>query len=170
MDSHDQVIAALAEELGSHLSAHRLTCTTAESCTGGMIGAAITSVAGASGWFHGGVIAYSNEVKMRLLGVPEACLKNNGAVSAETVAAMADGAANLLRSDCAIAVSGIAGPGGGSEEKPVGLIYFGIRVNGTTATHRFLFSGDRHSIRRVATKQGLSLLIERLSGNNPQSA
>lgn len=169
MHSYNQEVAALAKILGGHLSARRLTCTTAESCTGGMIGAAITSVAGASEWFSGGVIAYSNDVKMRLLDVSEKTLESHGAVSAETVAAMAEGATKLLRCDCAIAVSGIAGPGGGSEEKPVGLVYFGIRGNETVTTRRFLFSGNRESIRQQATKQGLSLLIEHFSVKTPQT-
>ena len=164
MDTNDQHMESLAMTLGTLLSAKNLTCATAESCTGGMIGAAITMVAGSSEWFNGGVIAYSNEVKTGLLSVPEQVLTDFGAVSAETVAAMADGAATLLNSDCVIAVSGIAGPGGGTEEKPVGLVYFGIRAHGRTTARRFLFSGDRQSIRQAATVQGLSLLIEQLSG------
>jgi nicotinamide-nucleotide amidase len=159
----DTQLAALSQELGRHLQKRQLTCAVAESCTGGLVGAAITSVAGSSGWFRGGVIAYSNEVKMRLLGVPEQILAEHGAVSAETVAAMAEGAAWLLQADCAIAVSGIAGPGGDSAEKPVGLVFIGIRANGATSGHRYVFTGDRDAVRHAATTAGLRLLLERIS-------
>lgn len=152
-----------AETLGRLLTARNLCCATAESCTGGMIGAAITSAAGSSGWFRGGVIAYSNEIKMRLLGVTEQVLAEHGAVSAETVAMMAKGAARLLGADCSVSASGIAGPGGGSEQKPVGLVYIGIFIYGKTSTFRHEFSGNRASVRNSATLAALEHLIDSLS-------
>ena len=152
-----------ALQLGRLMKERHLSCAVAESCTGGLIGGAITSIAGASEWFRGGVIAYSNEVKLRLLGVPERTLLDHGAVSSETVTAMAEGAARLLRTDCSIAVSGVAGPGGGTGEKPVGLVFIGIRVNGRTSSYRFLFSGDRDDVRREAVTTSLSLLLEQVA-------
>jgi PncC family amidohydrolase len=160
--SHASAVS-LTTELGRLLSDHKLTCAVAESCTGGMIGAAITAVAGSSAYFRGGVIAYGNEVKMRLLGVPEQVLAEHGAVSAETVAAMASGAAKLLGADCAVSVSGIAGPGGGTDEKPVGLVYIGTSVKGRIATFRHRFPGDREGVRDAATAAAFSHLIDQLT-------
>ncbi len=154
---------SLATELGRLLNDRKLTCAVAESCTGGMIGASITAVAGSSAYFRGGVIAYGNEVKMRLLGVPEQVLAEYGAVSAETVAAMASGAAKLLGADCAVSVSGIAGPGGGTDEKPVGLVYIGVIVCGAIATFRHQFEGDRETVRYTATVTALKHLIDHLT-------
>lgn len=153
----------LATTLGGILIARKLICAVAESCTGGMIGAALTAVAGSSEWFRGGVIAYDNIVKMNLLGVPEPVLHTQGAVSAETVAAMALGAAKLFAVDCAVAVSGIAGPGGGTAEKPVGLVYIGTFVAGITTTSRHVFPGDRSAVREATVATALQELIDRLN-------
>ena len=153
----DQSPAAL---LGRMLRLRGLSCATAESCTGGMIGAAITAVTGSSEWYRGGVIAYSNEVKTALLQISPTVLSTCGAVSAETVSAMAAGAAELLHADCSVSVSGIAGPGGGSDDKPVGLVYFGTCLFGKTAAHRSRFPGDRAAVRCAATKEALRLLID----------
>jgi PncC family amidohydrolase len=163
-------LITLSEDLGRRLHQSHLTCAVAESCTGGLIGAAITSIAGSSEWFGGGVIAYSNDIKMRLLGVPEQVLTRHGAVSAETVSAMAEGAARLMQTDCAIAVSGIAGPGGGTEEKPVGLIFIGIRVNGETKSFRYIFPGDRSTVRNQTAGTAISLLTTMLTAEQkPQT-
>jgi PncC family amidohydrolase len=116
-----ETLAALA----AALTARHWTLATAESCTGGLIGAAITDLPGASAYFLGGIIAYDNRIKNQLLGVPETILAAHGAVSAQTVEAMAAGARRQLSADCAIAVSGVAGPDGGTPEKPVGLVYIG---------------------------------------------
>ena len=153
---------AIASNLGCILTGRKFTCAVAESCTGGMVGAAITSVAGSSDWFRGGVIAYSNDVKIRLLGVPEQVLVKHGAVSADTVAAMALGAAKLLEADCTVAVSGVAGPGGGTDEKPVGLVFIGVFVCGTIATFRHLFAGDRAAVRGAAAAAALQHLIDQI--------
>ena len=149
-----------AEALGRLLLSKRLTLSTAESCTGGMIGAAITSVPGSSEWFRGGVIAYDNQVKMSLLNVPEAILDKHGAVSAEVVPAMAEGAAVRLNTDCAIAVSGIAGPDGGTEDKPVGLVFIGVYCKGKVEVCKNIFSGSREDVRKNATDKSLKYLIK----------
>ena len=135
-----------------------LRVATAESCTGGLVGARLTDVPGASDVYAGGVIAYSNEVKQRRLGVPAEVLERHGAVSAETAEAMAAGACAMLGANAAIAVTGVAGPGGGTPEKPVGLVYVSVVVPGGESTERFLFSGDREAVRARATAQSLHSL------------
>ncbi|MBN1575277.1 MAG: nicotinamide-nucleotide amidohydrolase family protein [Chitinispirillaceae bacterium] len=159
----DTTAVSLATEVGRLLIERKLSCATAESCTGGLIGAVITSVAGSSEYFRGGVIAYENGVKMRLLGVSERILAEQGAVSAETVAAMASGAMKLLGADCAVSVSGIAGPGGGTEEKPVGLVYIGTCITGTIDMFRHVFPGGRAAVRHAAAVAALQHLIDQLS-------
>lgn len=150
----------LAIRTGQILLIHDMTIAVAESCTGGLIGGALTEVAGSSTYFKGGVIAYDNEIKKRLLNVPEQVLINHGAVSDETVLAMAQGACKLLKTDCAISVSGIAGPGGGTEIKPVGLVYIGIAIREKVTSYKYIFSGDRKEIRQSAVKTALSRFIE----------
>jgi nicotinamide-nucleotide amidase len=136
----------------------------AESCTGGMLGERITDIAGASDVFVGGVVAYDNRVKRDLLGVPEAMLAEHGAVSAAVAHAMAEGAASSLGADMAISVTGIAGPGGGSDEKPVGTVWFGFSVDGQTDTHKSVFGGTRTEIRERAAQGALWGLWQRLGG------
>jgi nicotinamide-nucleotide amidase len=131
---------------------------TAESCTGGLVGARLTDAPGASDVYAGGVIAYSNEVKKRRLGVPPEVLERHGAVSAESAEAMAAGACAVLGADAAIAVTGVAGPAGGTSEKPVGLVYVSVLAPGGESTERFLFSGDREAVRARATTQSLHSL------------
>jgi len=134
------------------------TLATAESCTGGLIAARITSVPGASAVFLGGVVRYSNAVKRDLLGVPREVLDRVGAVSAECAEAMASGARQRLGSDVAVSVTGIAGPDGGTPQKPVGLVYFGLASPGGVRSERCLFEGDRETIRRSAAERALELL------------
>jgi nicotinamide-nucleotide amidase len=134
-----------------------LTLATAESCTGGMVAERLTSVAGSSDVFVGAIVAYANEVKERDLGVPADTLASHGAVSAETAAAMAAGARKRLGVDLAVAVTGIAGPDGGSDEKPVGLVYLHVEGPDGGRGVDFLFPGDRGSIRRRATVTALHL-------------
>lgn len=124
----------LAAEINRLLCDKGFTLSTAESCTGGAIAAAITSCPGSSRIFKGAIVAYANEIKNSLLGVPEKTLSEKGAVSEETARAMATGVSTLMRTDCAIATTGIAGPGGGTEEKPVGTVWVGIAVTGTIKT------------------------------------
>jgi len=140
------------------LRARGLTMATAESCTGGMVAARLTGVAGASGEFVGGVVAYSNEVKISELGVPPELLEAHGAVSAEVAVAMARGARERLGADVAVAVTGIAGPDGGTPEKPVGLVYLHAEGPDGGRGREFSFPGDRASIRARSTVGALHLV------------
>ena len=124
----------LAQEVNDKLRARGLTLSTAESCTGGGIAAAITSIPGSSEIFKGGVVAYANEVKSSVLSVSEATLQHDGAVSEMTVRQMVTGVARLMQTECAIATSGIAGPGGGTDEKPVGTVWLAILIGKETHT------------------------------------
>jgi nicotinamide-nucleotide amidase len=147
------------EELVLELCRARgLTLGTAESCTGGMVAERLTSVPGSSDAFVGAVVAYADQVKARELGVSPAVLERHGAVSAETAAAMAAGARERLDADVAVAVTGIAGPGGGSDEKPVGLVFLHAEGPDGSRSADFVFPGDRNSIRRRATVTALHLL------------
>ena len=135
-----------------------LRLATAESCTGGLVGVRLTDVPGASDVYAGGVIAYSNELKQRRLNVPAAVLERHGAVSAEAAQAMAEGARTELGADVAVAVTGVAGPAGGTPEKPVGLVYIAVVTPAGSSTERFHFSGDREAVRARATAQSLHTL------------
>ena len=148
------------EELGNLLKSKKLSLSTAESCTGGGVAAAITSVAGSSEYFMGGIVAYSNDVKDSLLHVSSETLEKYGAVSRETVMEMAAGAMNTLKTDCAIATSGIAGPGGGSLEKPVGTIWIAIAYKNEIVT--VMQTGDNGRVKNVqnAKQNAMDLLIE----------
>jgi len=136
----------------------------AESCTGGLLGGRITEIAGASDVFVGGIVAYDNRVKRDLLAVPDAMLAGHGAVSAAVAQAMAIGAASRLDASIAVSVTGIAGPTGGSEEKPVGTVWFGFTVDGSTDTHKSVFGGTRTEIRERAAQAALWGLWQRLGG------
>lgn len=149
----------LAETLVRELSERKMTCATAESCTGGGVGSAITDVAGSSAAFWGGVISYDNSVKRNVLGVPQEVLGTKGAVSAECAEAMACGVRRLLKTDLAVSVTGIAGPGGGSADKPVGLVWFGLATAHGVKTERRVFQGDRAAIRAAAIDHALRLLL-----------
>ncbi len=148
-----------AERLVEALSAKKLTCATAESCTGGGVGHAITSVAGSSAVFLGGVVSYGNSVKRDVLGVPEKVLREKGAVSSECAAAMAEGVRRLMGADLAVSITGIAGPGGGSAEKPVGLVWFGLATASGVVTDRRVFPGGREDVRSAAVEHALGLLL-----------
>ena len=148
-----------AEKLVKVLTEKKMTCATAESCTGGGVGHAITAVSGSSAVFWGGVISYDNSVKRDVLGVPEEVLATNGAVSPECAAAMAEGVRRLLKTDLAVSTTGIAGPGGGSAEKPVGLVWFGLASNSGTITERKVFPGDRETVRAAAIEHAVQLLL-----------
>ena len=148
----------LEERVGNFLKAHGLTLALAESCTGGLVGHTITQVAGSSDYFLGGVIAYSNRAKVELLGVKRATLNRCGAASSETAAEMADGVKKLFGSDVGLSITGIAGPTGGSDAKPVGLVYVGLSVRGKTVTAGRKFSGTRHKIKTQASRAALAML------------
>ncbi len=132
---------------------------TAESCTGGLVAGALTAIAGSSDVVERGFVTYSNEAKSELLGVAAATIAAHGAVSAETAAAMAEGAVARAPVDLAISVTGVAGPGGGSAAKPVGLVIFGLaRRDRPSRTERHVFDGDRSAVRRAALRAALGLL------------
>lgn len=150
----------LAGALGSILAERGETLATAESCTGGNIAHEITRIAGSSVYFKGSVGAYSNEVKTRVLNVSSEILSGFGAVSRETVLQMVSGVQRLLSSDCAIATSGIAGPGGGSVEKPVGTVWIAVRYGERSEVECFCFEGDREQVIARATQSALLMLIQ----------
>jgi nicotinamide-nucleotide amidase len=154
----------LAERAGQALLARNWFLAVAESCTGGWIAKAITDVPGSSDWFERGFITYSNAAKVELLGVPEAVLAVYGAVSEETVTAMAAGALAHSRAEVAIAVSGIAGPAGGSPAKPVGTVWLAWVVKDQAARNRcYTFGGDREAVRCQAVSAALEGLLESLN-------
>ena len=159
----DAEIHKIAEEVNARLRSDALTIATAESCTGGAIAAAITSVAGSSDVFKGSVVAYSNDVKHRVLGVAQDILDSEGAVSAATVEAMAVGVQRLIGSHCAVATSGIAGPGGAVPGKPVGTVWVAIVV-GEKRIVRLLTLQDKGRENNICTtvKNVLSLLLKEI--------
>lgn len=156
---------ALAEAVLAACKRQGLMLATAESCTGGMIAAALTDIAGSSAVVDRGFVTYSNEAKMEMLGVTGATLAAHGAVSAETARAMASGALARSWADLAVSVTGVAGPGGGSAEKPVGLVWFGVAEKGwETETHREIFAGqDRDAVRQHTVRTALELILARLT-------
>ena len=154
----DALVSA-ASRLAGILAGRGLWMATAESCTGGLIAAAITGIPGSSGWFRGGVVAYDNLIKNRVLGVPESLLDSRGAVSAECVEAMVRGAARMCDAEIAVSISGIAGPGGGSPEKPVGLVFSAIYMNGSVSVFRDVFTGDRQEVRQQAACTALDRVV-----------
>jgi nicotinamide-nucleotide amidase len=163
---NDAALLRLSQRVGRQLQRASWSLTTAESCTAGWIAKAITDVPGSSQWFGTGYVTYSNAAKTRELGVPRRTLERHGAVSAETVQAMARGALRRAGADIAIAVSGIAGPDGGSPGKPVGTVWFGVarrRGSPQSATVRKHFRGDRESVRRKSVAQALATLARELS-------
>ena len=151
-----------AEKAVALLIEKKLTVTTAESCTGGLIASALVDVAGVSEVYREGYITYSNEAKEKLLGVRKETIEAHTEVSAETAAEMAEGAAGNAGADLALSSTGIAGPGGGSAERPVGLVYLGLYDRGRIVTERHVFSGDRASVRSQAAAASIRMLYEAL--------
>lgn len=149
----------LASELGQLLLRKKCSITTAESCTGGGLAYWLTAVSGSSAYVDRGFITYSNKAKQQLLGVRSATLLQFGAVSEETVHEMALGAAKAAGAEVAVAISGVAGPGGGSVSKPVGTVCFGFAVQGKLTTQRLLFSGERQQVRQQAIDHALRQCI-----------
>ena len=144
--------------LGEILCNNKLTISTAESCTGGMVSAKLISYPGISASFLEGAVTYSNEAKMKRLGVRKETLDTYGAVSEETAREMVEGIAKESCSNTAIATTGIAGPGGGTKEKPVGLVYIAVHVNNNTIIEKCNFSGNREEVRTLATNHALKML------------
>ena len=152
----------MEEELVKYLTENKLTITTAESCTGGMISSTLVNVPGASWVLNEAYVTYANEAKEKLVGVSHETLEKFGAVSKETAYEMAEGAAKAANADCAIAVTGIAGPDGGTDEKPVGTVYAGFFVKGTVYVERYNFTGSRYDVRRQTADKAVSRLYELL--------
>lgn len=152
-------ISAVAR-LGDVLKERGLRISVAESCTGGLVGALATSLPGSSEWFLGSAVTYANESKERLLGVPLGILAAYGAVSAQTARLMARGSVRLYGSDLAVAVTGIAGPGGATPDKPVGLVYIAVSDGETSSAERFVFDGDREDVRRKTVMKAVDILAE----------
>ncbi|WP_336983595.1 MULTISPECIES: nicotinamide-nucleotide amidase [unclassified Cedecea] len=155
----DSALFELSQRVGNGLGQLGATVTTAESCTGGWIAKVITDVAGSSAWFERGFVTYSNEAKHQLIGVNETTLEAYGAVSKGVVLEMAQGALAAAKADYAVSVSGIAGPDGGTPEKPVGTVWFGFAdKHGRTLAKVQRFDGDRNAVRRQATEFALQSL------------
>ena len=166
MSSLQLNISSLAKKTVSACIENNVTFGTAESCTGGLISASVTNIAGASAAFFGGIVSYDNSVKEKLLGVPAKTLAEKGAVSPETAKAMSEGARRALGVDYAVAVTGFAGPaGGGTPDKPVGLVYVSVASeNGIIVTENH-FSGDREAVRLQTVEKALALLLEAVRGH-----
>jgi nicotinamide-nucleotide amidase len=159
---HD-TLSTLATIVGARLNERGLLLATAESCTGGWVAEAVTAIAGSSAWFDRGFVTYSNEAKMDMLGVASATLAAHGAVSEQTAAEMAAGALSHSRAQIALSITGVAGPAGGTPDKPVGMVCFGwAGAGGDVLTVTRHFVGDRESVRRQSVICALQGVLERL--------
>lgn len=147
-----------AKNLVELLKASGKTCATAESCTGGMIGSLITAVPGSSDVYLGGVVSYANSVKENVLGVSNNILESFGAVSGECAREMALGVKKITGADIAVSVTGIAGPGGATDDKPVGLVWFGLATNDTVRVEKAIFAGSRDDVRKSAAMHALGMI------------
>lgn len=152
----------LVPELAAALLARGMQMATAESCTGGLIAGACTDLAGSSDWFERGFVSYSNQAKTAMLGVDAALIEAHGAVSEAVALAMARGAVQHSLAQCSLAVTGVAGPGGGSAAKPVGTVWFGWCVNGQADAECVRFDGDRAAVREATVEHALRGLLRRL--------
>ena len=150
----------LPDMVGQMLCARGYTISCAESCTGGLLTSTLTDVPGSSAYVMGSVVSYSNDVKSRILHVAEGTLAAHGAVSPETARAMAEGVRDLMQTDVGVGITGIAGPGGGSPEKPVGLVYIAVSTLGKTSVEKNVFSGVRAEIKRAAVNKALAMVQE----------
>lgn len=163
---NDQALQRLSRQIGEQLTQRQATVTAAESCTGGWIAKVFTDISGSSGWFERGFVTYSNEAKQQLVGVQAGTLAQYGAVSEQTVQEMANGARKAAGADYAIAVSGIAGPDGGTPEKPVGSVWFAIAGPAQrTVTQLQVFKGDRDAVRRQSVGFALQTLLDEFLTN-----
>ena len=164
MAPSDEELLDLARRVGAACREHGRRLATVESCTGGLVAHLITEVPGSSDYFAGGLVTYSNELKMRLVDVPLEVLEAHGAVSAQVARSMADGARRRLEVDIAVAVTGVAGPDGGTAAKPVGLTYIAIADADGDDVQRFLWDADRTGNKRLSAAAALELAIARMSG------
>jgi PncC family amidohydrolase len=149
--------------MGARLRELNWTLATAESCTGGLLGHQITNAPGSSHYFLGGVVSYSDDAKTKILGVPEDILAEHGAVSEETAQAMAEGVRKRFHADVGVGVTGIAGPGGGTEEKPVGLVFVAVSNPNEGSVVRHQFDGVRTDIKEQTAEQAILMILEQLS-------
>lgn len=152
----------LVEQLATRLLQRQWMLATAESCTGGLIASACTDLSGSSNWFERGFVTYSNAAKSEQLGVPATLIDTHGAVSEDVARAMAAGAVQHSRAQVAVAVTGVAGPTGGTAEKPVGLVWFGFALPGQVLTEKMHFAGDRAAVRAATVRHALTRLLELL--------
>ena len=153
----------MEEIVGDLLRRSGFRLSVAESCTGGLLGHRLTNIPGSSDYFLGGVISYANQAKVELLGVSEETLTRHGAVSRQTVEEMANGARDRFGTEVALAISGVAGPGGGTEEKPVGLVWIGLSAPGAEQARKLEFDGSREQIKAQAAEAALQLLYDYLT-------
>jgi PncC family amidohydrolase len=160
----DEELLDLARRVAAVCRERAVRLGAAESCTGGLVGHLITEVPGSSDYFSGALVTYANDVKVALADVPEPVLAAHGAVSAQVAKAMADGTRQRLKVDVAVAVTGVAGPDGGSESKPVGLTYVAVADADGDAVRRFVWDSDRTGNKRLSAAAALELVIDRLSG------
>jgi PncC family amidohydrolase len=159
---------SIEERIGERLEELSLTVSVAESCTGGLVGSRLTDVAGSSAYFLGGIIAYSNEAKVKLLAVRRETLAGHGAVSAQTAREMAEGVRKCFGTDIGLAVTGIAGPGGATKDKPIGLMWFALAAEGGTQARSVRLTGNRLQNKAGAAEQLLSLLEEYFATLKPE--
>lgn len=158
---NDEQLQQLSHRIGEQLKRRQATVTAAESCTGGWIAKVFTDISGSSVWFERGFVTYSNEAKQQMVGVQDTTLQQHGAVSEQTVREMATGAAKAAAAEYAIAVSGIAGPEGGTPDKPVGTVWFAIvGPEGGVLAQRQIFAGDRDAVRRQSVAWALQTLLD----------
>jgi nicotinamide-nucleotide amidase len=155
----DSVLHQLAIRVGNKLREGRLMLATAESCTGGMVATAITDISGSSGWFERGFVTYSNQAKSEMIGVPADLIEKHGAVSEPVARAMAEGALSNSRAQVSLSITGVAGPGGGTPDKPVGMVSFGWSNRLHTSVETLVFKGDREQIRVQAAAHALRGLL-----------
>ena len=154
---------ALVQNVADQLLENRQTVCTAESCTGGLIAKTFTDLAGSSDWFERGFVTYSNAAKNEMLAVPASVIEDYGAVSEAVATAMASGALRHSKADYSVAVTGVAGPGGGSDDKPVGTVWIAVASAGQMVARRFQFEGDRQAVRAATMQSALELLLDLVS-------
>ena len=161
----EEALRQLAARLGAALEARGWMLGCAESCTGGLLASILTDAPGASAWFSGAVVAYANDVKRDVLGVSQEILDTKGAVSREAVLAMARGARGVLGTDVAVSISGIAGPAGGTPQKPVGTVWMAWQGPDVVEVKRFLFDGDRLAVKRQAAQEAMAGVLALLAAS-----
>ncbi len=160
---------ALVQELADRLLKHRQKVCTAESCTGGLIAKTFTDIAGSSDWFERGFVTYSNEAKSEMLAVPASLIEDYGAVSEAVATAMASGALRHSRADFSVSVTGVAGPGGGSDDKPVGTVWIALASAEKMIAKRYQFDGDRQAVRVATMQTAIELLLDLVESSQVES-